>query len=237
MRKNKEKLFYILLSISIIMFTVPDGLGENYVIIHFGIKVYHAIQAVAGAAMIVILCTLLVLLICIFKENKVLTQEEQKTPQQQKPYENGVFNNAVLQNILKQREKSWPGVSREIEKMVAQLKKMDDLQERLHTLLQDNDADVLSDTEDILGQVEQYICKNIYSCANLMYVYDPNAETDIEAMRKTLLSSIEKNGKELHNAQDFMLALAEYINKQNGLGQDTSALETYKNIILKSIGE
>lgn len=237
--KDLSKLI-ILVTIDAILFVcVMFRFEENYLIINLGIRAYRIIHAVALAALLSVTGMLLGRIIIRVRKNSAEKRENRNNVRNdvQKPYENGTFNNAALRNILLERKKTWSSLAGEIDEIIEQLQKMDDMQERLHTLLMDNDADVLSDTEDVLNQVDQFLCRNVYSCINFMNVYDARADDDIKAMWKTLHSGIDRNKKELDNVQEFMLALAEYINKQNGLGKDTSALETYKDIILKSLND
>jgi cobalamin-dependent methionine synthase I len=114
---------------------------------------------------------------------------------------------------------------------------MDSYQERLSRLLQTNDVHTLSDTEEILDRVEQYICRNVRKVLNYMEVVDPSSPEDVELVRTKFSTCCSDNQDQLKQTQEFIIALTDFINQQGDSDNDLSMLEVYKNTILDSIQE
>ena len=92
-------------------------------------------------------------------------------------------------------------------------------------------ADALNDTEDVLNQVEQYLCRNVRSVLNFMGVAD---DADVDKVRVKLNGCREENKKLLDQTRDFVYAMADFINDQGGK-TDLRLLETYRSAIISSL--
>ena len=103
----------------------------------------------------------------------------------------------------------------------------------LDKLLDDNGAEALKDTGEILDQVEQYLCRNVRSALNFMAVADDDAG---DKVKEKLESCREENKKLLEQTRDFVYAMAEFLNKQ-GEKTDTRLLESYRTTLLSTIKE
>ena len=116
-----------------------------------------------------------------------------------------------------------------------QLDIMDEYQEKLVHLLETNGADSLSNTNEVLDQVEQYLCKNVRKVLNYMDVADEDNERDVEQVSLRLTACHEEGQKQLQQVQEFLFALAEFLNKQGDDDNSMDLLNIYKSTILSSI--
>ena len=124
-----------------------------------------------------------------------------------------------------------------IDECISQMERMDGYQERLHNLLDNNGANVLSDTEEILDKAEQYMCRNVRKVINYMSISEPGNMLDEELIKKKIGICYDDNNKVLGQVQEFLVALTEFLNKQGENEQDISMLEIYKETILDSVSE
>lgn len=148
----------------------------------------------------------------------------------------GKLENAQLRTLLQEKQQNeWVHFSQMIGQIIAQLAQMDNYQERLSRLLASNDVQTLSDTEEVLDRVEQYICRNVRKVLNYMEVIDPKGKQDVELLQTKLDACLADNQEQLRQSQEFILALTDFINRQGDSENDLSMLEVYKNTILDSI--
>ena len=140
----------------------------------------------------------------------------------------------LRRELNEQKSYSWAVFGPAIDELVAQFDKMDSYQERFHKLLVDNGANTLGDTEDVINQVEQYMCRNVRSVVNFMMVADTDATGKAE-MEEKLTKCIGENKGLLEQTRDFIYAMTEFLNDQGGKA-DTRLLESYKDTLLKTIG-
>ncbi|MBR1930705.1 MAG: sulfite exporter TauE/SafE family protein [Lachnospiraceae bacterium] len=148
------------------------------------------------------------------------------------------LENSLLRDMLKEKlANGWNVLVEPIGQCVGQLEQMDSYQERLSRLLATNDVHTLSDTEEVLDRVEQYICKNVRKVLNYMEVADPNSAEDVELLRTKFAACYGDNQEQLKQTQEFIFALTDFINQQGDSDNDLSMLEVYKNTILESIKE
>ncbi|MBR6156663.1 MAG: hypothetical protein IKQ27_06865 [Lachnospiraceae bacterium] len=132
-----------------------------------------------------------------------------------------------------QKSYSWAVFGPAIDELIAQFDKMDSYQERFHKLLMDNGVNTLGDTEDVINQVEQYMCRNVRSVVNFMMVADTDA-TGKAGMEEKLTKCIGENKGLLEQTRDFIYAMTEFLNDQGGKA-DTRLLESYKDTLLNTI--
>lgn len=130
---------------------------------------------------------------------------------------------------------AWIQLARPIAKIRMQLDIMDEYQEKLVHLLENNGADSLSNTNEVLDQVEQYLCKNVRKVLNYMDVADEDNERDVEQVSLRLAACHEEGQKLLQQVQEFLFALAEFLNKQGDDDNSMDMLNIYKSTILSSI--
>ena len=142
----------------------------------------------------------------------------------------------TLQNGLRGAMSSTGGeVNTLLGTILKQMNRMDELQARHETLLKNNAAYALSDTADILDQVEQYMCRNVRKVLNYVSVLDPSDPQDRGTLVAHLKECAELNGEQLKKTQDFLVALTEFLNRQGDGKGGSEALDMYKETILKAI--
>jgi len=129
----------------------------------------------------------------------------------------------------------WRALSQSLMQVRMQLDIMDEHQEKLSHLLEVNGADALDNTKDILDQVEQYLCKNVRKALNYLDVADEEVPKDVQLVRDKLEICHEDGLKQLQQVQEFLFALAEFLNKQGEEDNSMEMLEIYKSTILSSI--
>ncbi len=140
----------------------------------------------------------------------------------------------LRRELNEQKSYSWAVFGPAIDELIAQFDKMDSYQERFHRLLLDNGANTLQDTEDVITQVEQYMCRNVRSVVNFMTVADTD-EAGKSSLETKLTDCIAENQKLLDQTRDFIYAMTDFLNDQGGKA-DTRLLEGYKETLLKTIG-
>ena len=151
---------------------------------------------------------------------------------------NGRLTDVKVRELLKENASGkWRALQDAIGGLAAQMCQMDSYQERLANLLTSNQASTLGDTEEVLDQVEQYICRNIRKVLNYMTVYDPASQEDAAALEKLIEECRDANQEQLTQTKEFVFALTEFLNRQGDSSQDTYSLELYKKLILDSIKE
>ena len=231
--KKKRKLpiaASILLILAAAAFIVLLVEKDNFVI-YYGINAFRAATMIMAAVVgfLVLLTVILFLLGGRGHEKEAAPAEEEAPPLSVK----GKLQNESLRKLLKQAgEGKWNTLSPELSVMISQLEQMDTYQERLHSLLQENDVKALSDTEEVLMQAEQSLCQNVRRFINYMNVFDEN---DIEVMRTSASKTIRKNKEQLSQVRDFVVAVTDFVNQQGSSHQDPDMLNTYKNMILESL--
>ncbi len=244
----KKKLMTLL--ILILAFGAAFGMvlaAKDSIVIYLGIRMFRVIEfglcgigiAVIGGSAISSAVTVSKLQDQIETEKQEqLALEEQHKKQTARLSMQNKLDNATLRRILNQKaQDSWSICAGSIEQCTGQLASMDSLQERLSKLLEQNGADTLYDTEDVLDQAEQGMCANVRKVLNYMEVADNNKQEDMEMIREKADLCVAQNKEILDQSQEFVFALTEYLNRQGDSGADLSMLEIYKKTILESIGQ
>ena len=139
----------------------------------------------------------------------------------------------VKELLVEESRGRWFFAYEQIYECVEQMEQMDSYQDRLRNLLLNNGAEALSNSEDVLNQVEQYICRNVRNVLNFMEVADDDAADEV---RVRLMKCKEENQKLLTQTRDFVYAMADFLNNQSGKA-DMRMLERYRDTILDSIRE
>ena len=171
------------------------------------------------------------------REAALAEQQQQATlfdqPEEEAvPQEEAVLDDAV--NTAEQAAQAAAQKDAELQQVIQQMEQMDTYQERLHSLLEENDISALSDTEQVLEQAEQSLCQNVRKILNYMSVFD---EKDIDVVRTSVRKTNEKNQEQLNQVRDFVVAVTDFVNQQGSARQDPDLLNTYKNMILDSLKE
>lgn len=129
----------------------------------------------------------------------------------------------------------WSDLSKELLQLRIQLDMMDEQQEKLSRLLRNNGADALSNTEDVLNEVEQYLCKSVRKVINYMDVANPSNPSDTVRVREQVEKCHADLQQQLQQVQEFLFAMADYLNSQGDDDNSMQMLEIYKATIMNSI--
>lgn len=211
-------------------------INKNNLIIQYGIKGYRTLNTFVFIVLIldIIVCCGF-LFWCI---NYYLKKAKKKPVTSQQDAILSISKNLdsyKLQKTLSEymQCKKWQPLVAYIETCKNQLEAMDEEQRKLNCLLENNGANNLSDTKNVLDQVEQYMCKCIRKVMNYMQVADPN--TDLTVLQTKLNACATDCQKQLDQVKEFLFIMAEFLNKQGGDDNTPETLEIYKDTILKSI--
>ena len=248
-----NKLLTFLMIIAAVLFAIVLAMRDT-LIIHLGIVSYRTLLTAAGLIFGVLLL-LTVITAAAAGSRKSKERREQKKAQQQleeqqrraKELEAGqeaglsvrkkLDPEAIRAMLEKEKNSRWAILEDEISACIVQMEKMNDYQAKLAGLLRLNDARSLQDTEDVLDQVEQYLCRNVRKALNYMNILDPASPEDAAAARKKLLACHDDNQQRLSQTQEFLVALTDFLNRQGDGNAEIDMLEIYRKTILDSIQE
>ena len=131
----------------------------------------------------------------------------------------------------------WRAQAQSLQRLRIQLEMMDEQQERLAHLLENNGAETLSNTQEVLDRVEQYLCKSVRKVINYMDVADPDRADDVRRVEEKAAACYAEGQKQLQQVQEFLFTMADFLNSQGDDDNSIQLLELYKNTILDSIQE
>lgn len=213
-------------------------------VVNYGIRAYRTFSYVLAIACVIAFAFSLFSLLKRTKEERKLG-EARAEYESRKAMENvkipklpmkGKLKNHELRKILTgQIDGPWFDVAREGDELIFQMKQMDVYQDKLAALLAENDATALSDAENLLDSVEQYLCRNVRKVLNYMSVANP--ETDSDMIRDRMEECKKDNGDRLKQTQEFIYAMTEYLNGQGEGTADVDAMNMYKMALLESVRE
>ncbi|MBE5999233.1 MAG: hypothetical protein Q4C02_06865 [Eubacteriales bacterium] len=141
----------------------------------------------------------------------------------------------IRELLLQQAEGEWHRYRGNISLCVGVMDQMTECLDRLDTLLSMNGAETLRDTEDVLRQVQQYICRNMRKVINYLSAVDVDSPEAEEGIRQRFTECISDSSKKLDKVNEFLISLSDFLNSQ---GDDTSSLDMldiYRDTILESI--
>lgn len=229
-------------------------LERDNLIIRLGIRLYRQLFFIVLIAGGLIVIALLVYFLLNWKQYQTQKRtQDEETARQQAALEEETLEKERHREILSVSKKmdamrlkdllatyetqTWSMLAQPIAKIRMQLDIMDEYQDKLVHLLETNGADSLSNTNEVLDQVEQYLCKNVRKVLNYMDVADEDNEKDVEQVKLRLNACHEEGQKQLQQVQEFLFALAEFLNKQGDDDNSMDLLNIYKSTILSSIQE
>ncbi len=250
-RKQKVKLIYVILIVGLsAMACIFLHVRMHAIVIRFGIRFYrslrNAVCAVGGVASLVV-----ILLYAL----DFMGQKKWRDARDEEIARDEVIRREILEETERHREvlsvsrkmdskrirglltdyaaEKWSALSQPLLQLKLQLDIMDEHQDKLSHLLDINGADALANTEDILDRVEQYLCKNVRKVLNYLDVADP--VKDVGLVRDKLAECHEEGNKQLTQVQEFLFALADFLNRQGEDDNSMELLDIYKSTILSSI--
>ena len=245
MSKKKMNSFPFILLVILIIVNVAIFACRDNLIIYMGIRQYRVVDLAAKILLGVSAVLCVVLNIGRLKGSE---DKPKKAPAKEKAgkekeavlsVRDKLSGDELLEMFSSYMAGEWDGTlpDRLTDECIRQFEGIRDYKKRLHVLLENNDAAVLSDTEDMLADVEQHMFRNLRKVINYLSVADPKNEEDVRRTNEIMEECIRLNHEHLTQVQDFIYALTDYLNHQGESGTDMNMLEVYKNTILQSIGE
>ena len=171
-------VFLVIVGIGILMLV----LSKDSVVISIGIRSYRGLYQGGLIAEVALVILFLILSLRDARKKNAAKKEEREQSADRQKLEadlpvNGRLTDVKVRELLKENASGkWRALQDAIGGLAAQMCQMDSYQERLANLLTSNQASTLGDTEEVLDQVEQYICRNIRKVLNYMTVYDPASQ-------------------------------------------------------------
>ena len=242
-------IIFFIFSFLFLLTVIEFFIKKNDIIINIGLKSYQTcktnlILITISLFFIDIFCFLSYLKVRNMKKEKekeeIYRRKEEEIKEKKEKSKLAVSNRLdshKLRKMLKSIGIDFSLSIKSIDECISQMERMDGYQERLHNLLDNNGANVLSDTEEILDKAEQYMCRNVRKVINYMSISEPGNMLDEELIKKKIGICYDDNNKVLGQVQEFLVALTEFLNKQGENEQDISMLEIYKETILDSVSE
>ncbi len=131
---------------------------------------------------------------------------------------------------------SSPGLFALMERCLAQMDRMDDLQRRQQELIGINQAAYLKDTVGTLDSVEREICLNLRGVVNQCIVAGTDADESRLDMKK-VEAILERNQRLLDQSRELLVVSADWIDKYNAQegGADRSLLDSWIKVIQDTI--
>lgn len=156
------------------------ALAETALIIRLGIRMFSVLSILPYFASIVGVIILIAGFAPAIKARLAakseIKQEEKEREARSRPtlsYTADFYDPADIRRRLADLKKRRPDLIGVLEKCEAQMDAMDRRQAKLKDLLDLNEAEYLRATENLLDEVEQFICKNFRKVINRGIVSDP----------------------------------------------------------------
>lgn len=154
-------------------------------------------------------------------------------------YSAAAYDPSDIRRRLDKLKKQRPDLNDALAACEAQLDTMDQRKAKLKDLLDLNEAEYLRATQELLSDVEQFICKNFRKVINRgivsdleddsVFAQDDKYSTHLELIEAVLAS----NQTELDNIKKFLADLAELVSEQNDNSEIT--LESWMQVIRDSL--
>ena len=217
--------------------------ARDVIVIQYGIHLYqlfcNGITATLAVAVLLTIAAAVRFILSFIQAKKA----SEPAPEPPVPEPEAVLSvskeldSAKLYEILTAYAAKSKNASQELLQCAMQLRTMDLYQEKLVNLLQNNGAETMSDTKDVLDKVEQYLCKAIRKVINYIDVSDENSEKDAQVILQKLNACYQDCQRQLDQVKEFLFVMAEFLNKQGGDDTSPEMLNVYRTCILKSIHE
>lgn len=252
-RKRKVKFIYVVIAVGCSAAAcVCLHLGMHGIIINYGIRFYRSVRNLLFSVSAVISLSVIALYILdtVKQRNWQAARDEEAAKAQVRRQEElrererhrevlsvskKMDSERIKGLLMEYAARKWKAMAQPLMQLKLQLDMMDEHQEKLSHLLDVNGADALNNTEDILDRVEQYLCKNVRKVLNYLDVADDEEEKDVRLVEEKLTSCHEEGQKQLQQVQEFLFALADFLNKQGEDDNTMEMLDIYKSTILSSI--
>ena len=209
---------------------------RNTLIIELGIRNTNLITSICTITLFVATIWTLINLITSRRKNK------KQKPQIKEESDEALFSSSINPGKLRQyivaNMDAQPYLSfrTDLLSILEQMQKVDDAQIRLSQLLKNNDAVNMRESTEAVDQIETYMCKNVKAVVNNIEITDINDRKQMERTKSSILKCISKNEEALSKTNDFLSALADFLNSRDNTGSELETLEMYKDTILKFVG-
>ncbi len=247
--KRKVKFIYVAATVGCLAAVcVCLRLGMHSIVINYGIRFYRSLRNVVFFVSAVISIAMIVFYVTDVVKRKRGQEEAARAEVMQKEALREREKHKEVLSVSKKMDserirgllteyaaQKWKALAQPLLQLKLQLDMMDEHQEKLSHLLDVNGAAALSNTEDILDRVEQYLCKNVRKVLNYLDVADEEEERDVRLVKEKLAACHDEGQKQLQQVQEFLFALAEFLNKQGEDDNSMEMLDIYKSTILSSI--
>ena len=254
-RKRKVKFIYVVIAVGCSAAAcVCLHLGMHGIVINYGIRFYRSVRNILFSISAVISLSVTALYVSdVVKQRKWQAARDEEAAEAEARRQEELREREKHREVLSVSKKmdsekirellteyaarKWKAMAQPLMQLKLQLDMMDEHQEKLSHLLDVNGADALANTEDILDRVEQYLCKNVRKVLNYLDVADDEEEKDVRLVQEKLAACHEAGQKQLQQVQEFLFALADFLNKQGEDDNSMEMLDIYKSTILSSIDE
>ena len=252
-RKRKVKFIYVVIAVGCsAVACVCLHLGMHGIVINYGIRFYRSLRNIIFSVSALISLSVTALYVSdAVKQRKWQAARDEEAARAEVRRQEALREREKHREVLSVSKKmdsekirgllaeyaaqKWKAMAQPLMQLKLQLDMMDEHQEKLSHLLDVNGADALANTEDILDRVEQYLCKNVRKVLNYLDVADDEEEKDVWLVQTKLADCHEEGQKQLQQVQEFLFALAEFLNKQGEDDNSMEMLDIYKSTILSSI--
>ena len=255
MRKRKIKLIYVIIAAAVFAVAFAAvAFSKDSIVISQGIRFYRFLRQIVVIIGSILVAALIILYIIdsvfVLRAKKnfneaqaaVKAQEEANVYKEKQNRENlsvsKEMDSARLRQILNSYSAGqWSALSGQLRQICIQLDMMDEQQAKLSHLIENNGADALSNTEDLLNKVEQYMCKSVRKVINYMDVANASDASDVSRVQEKIYECHTDLQQQIQQVQEFLFAFADFLNTQGDDDSSLQMLDIYKTTIMDSIRE
>ena len=240
---KKIGLGLIILGVGLIILTRA---AETTIIIQMGIRTFSMLSILPffaiGAGLIALIVGFLPVIRKYLAAKAEMRQAEEKKREESRPtlsYSADTYDPADIRRRLRQLKEQRPDLADALDKCEAQMDALDRRQAKLKELLDLNEAEYLRTTEELLNEVEQFICKNFRKIINRGIVSDIeddevfSKDNKYSTYSELIEAVLNSNQVELDNIKKFLADLADLVSEQNDNTETT--LESWMQVIRDSL--
>lgn len=207
---------------------------RDWFIIRFGIRTFNTSLFFCFGIIIVGLILMISAGVPLLSHRLREQRQQKQKLAEERTYAENSTNPELTRKRLQQLQQTMPEANPIFKQCLQQMDHMDQLQGRLSTLIQSNDASYLKDTIDLLDKVEGRLCRTLRSIINLCVAANSIDHLDHAKVRQYL----EDNQKKLSDSQALLDVSVSWINQYNNdHDADRHEVETWIATIRESLKE
>ncbi|MCL1873151.1 MAG: hypothetical protein FWF85_03430 [Clostridiales bacterium] len=227
-------------------FILITHIAETTIIIHMGIRAFTVLSVLPFFTIGAGVCALAAGFVPSIRKGLAtkaeIRQIEMEKRVESRPtlsYSAAAYDPSDIRRRLDKLKKQRPDLNDALAACEAQLDTMDQRKAKLKDLLDLNEAEYLRTTQELLNDVEQFICKNFRKIINRGIVSDLEddqvfAQDDKYPTYQELIEAvIASNQTELDNIKKFLADLAALVSEQNDNSETT--LKSWMQVIRDSL--